>query len=234
MQRAESGGKWKEYSSVLSGVPQGSVLGPLLFLIYVDGLAQLPLLDGGQTVLYADDLLLFRPIKGSEDFSHLQHDISQVEEWVNHNHQGWVNHNYRGMGKSHSLPTSHLTLNLTKCKCMTISRKRNPSLPQRLILGGSDLEQVQCFKYLGLLLSTNLTGDKKATVKFMHTLQIVHNLSYFLQEIVVPRPNFSQRSSNQYILQQPFARTNAFLHSLVPRTVNAWNSLPNSLIFGCI
>ena len=40
---------------------------------------------------------------------------------------------------------------------MVISRKRTPSLPRNLTLGGSDLERVQCFKYLGLLLSANLS-----------------------------------------------------------------------------
>jgi len=42
-----------------SSEPVLSVLGPLLFLIYVDGLACLPLSDGSQCILYADDLLLF-------------------------------------------------------------------------------------------------------------------------------------------------------------------------------
>ena len=42
--------------------------------------------------------------------------------------------------------------------------------------------------------------------------------------------SISMCKSNQYILHQPFACNNAFLHSFVPRAVNARNSLPNSLV----
>ena len=99
---------------------RGSVLGPLLFLIYIDDLAQLPLLDGGQVVLYADDLLLFRPIQSQEDYHQLQSDIVMIEYWVYSN---------------------YLTLNLTKCKYMVVSRKRCPSVPVRLMLGGTEMEK---------------------------------------------------------------------------------------------
>ena len=101
-QRVVVNGKTSEPKVVLSGVPQGSVLRPLLLLIciYVDGVAHLPLSEGSQCVPYADDLLLFCPINTKEDFSHLQHDISLVEDWVKCN---------------------HLTLNIAKCKYMVIS-----------------------------------------------------------------------------------------------------------------
>ena len=52
---------------VVSGVPQGSVLGPLLFLIYIDGLARLPLSTHSKIYLYADDVLLYKLIECAND-----------------------------------------------------------------------------------------------------------------------------------------------------------------------
>ena len=54
------------YSHLLSGVPQGSVLGPLLFLIYIDDVSSLQLSENSVLNLYADDMLLYKQIKCSE------------------------------------------------------------------------------------------------------------------------------------------------------------------------
>ena len=64
---------------VSSGVPQFSILGPLLFLLY--GVSNLPLSSTSCHILYADDILLFKPVNSLSDFSHLQLDLDSISQW---------------------------------------------------------------------------------------------------------------------------------------------------------
>ena len=122
--------------SVLSGVPQGSVLGHLLFLIYIDDVTSEHLSQDSMLNLFADDMLLFKPITSVSDFRHLQDDIISIKNWTERN---------------------YLSLNAKKCKCMLVSRKRGTRQPLSFNLGGDVLEQVETFKYLGVLISSSLS-----------------------------------------------------------------------------
>ena len=89
---------------VTSGVPQGTVLGPLLFLIYINDIENN--IDS-QLRLFADDCLLYRVIKSARDCVNLQNDISQLCDWES---------------------TWHMTFNSSKCFVMHMSHKKNPWL----------------------------------------------------------------------------------------------------------
>ena len=79
---------------------------------------------------------IYKSMKSFEDYSHLQLDIDCISDLVSHN---------------------KLMLNPTKCKAMTISCKRNTVYPSQFLLNGIQLEQVETFKNLGVLLSSDLS-----------------------------------------------------------------------------
>ena len=67
-------------SQVLSGVPQGTVLGPLFFLVYINDISK-GLSKGTQIRLFADDSLLYRTIKTPKDSEILQKDLDNLQHW---------------------------------------------------------------------------------------------------------------------------------------------------------
>ena len=73
-------GKTSTTSQVMLGVLQGSVLGPHLFLIYIDDITNVELNDGN-LLLYADDILLYHPIYCLDDYVHLQQKIDKLYLW---------------------------------------------------------------------------------------------------------------------------------------------------------
>ena len=77
-QRVVINGKSSKWSDVLSGIPQGSLLRPLLFIIYIN---DLPGVVGSVCKLFADECKLYRNIESKVDMMELQEDIERVCKW---------------------------------------------------------------------------------------------------------------------------------------------------------
>jgi hypothetical protein len=123
-------------SQVKTGVPQGSVLGPILFLIFINDICQHV---GISTCnLYADDSVLFCQEKEIALLqASLQSSVNDVAKWYKYN---------------------QLALNTLKCEVMLVrSQHRNPSDCLDIEIENVRLNQVNCASYLGL----KITGDLK-------------------------------------------------------------------------
>ena len=121
-----------EEDQVTSGVPQGTVLGPILFLIHIN---DLPLVVDSQVRLFADDCLLYRPIRNISDQEKLQEDLKSLENWADE----W------GM-----------SFNAKKCYIMSIKSKT----PYFYKLKEHILETVSSIPYLGVTISDDLKWNQ--------------------------------------------------------------------------
>ena len=119
------GGASSESTPVLSEVSQGSVLGPLLFLIYINHVSSLNITDGSKITMYADDILLFKSIDHPDAYSDLQRDINTIHECTS---------------------TCHLTLNPSEYKCIVVSKRRQPHRPPVRLRLHNILEQVERYR----------------------------------------------------------------------------------------
>ena len=159
-------GKTSSTIPVLSGVPQGSVLGPLLFLIYINDSASEQLNLGTYITMYADDLLLHREINCSDDYLKLQQYVNTISNWVD---------------------TNRLTLNSKKCKFMIVSRRRRRSVPScTLCLNGQPMDRVSHYKYLGVILTDDLSWSvhiNEITSKARKVIGLIYRQFYSMSSI---------------------------------------------------
>ena len=121
-------GESSQQVTVDSGVPQGTVLGPILFLCHI---YDLPNAVKSSVRLFADDCLLYSEINSQNDHNKLQKDLENLEKWA----ENW------GM-----------RFNATKCYIMSIKKKTHKFYQ----LGGHILEQVDSNPYPGLQISEDL------------------------------------------------------------------------------
>ena len=121
--------------AVTSGVPQGSILGPLLFLCFVDSVTNRPS-PATAIRIYADDIALYRIIRSSTDEAEFQADLDTVANWATE---------------------ARLAFNTTESVFVRFSGKQTIPEPPKYSLAEEEIPRKNSVKYSGLHLDSRLT-----------------------------------------------------------------------------
>ena len=123
-------GKELKWHNVTSGIPQGLVIGPLLFVLQGVYINDLPELTKSDTFLFADDIKIFRTITDKNNPGILQDDLNTLEQWSNK----WL-----------------LKFHPSKCKHMTIGNNNIGELKYSMTLNNTTypLETIETQKDRG-------------------------------------------------------------------------------------
>ena len=122
-------------ADVASGIPQGSILRPCLFLFYINDIPE----GLHSTVrLFADDTIAYLAVSSNADAESLQEDLRRLEEWE----RKWQMEFHHG-----------------KCQVLTVTRKRKV-IKYDYVLHGQVLEHVSAAKYLGVTVSSDLRWNR--------------------------------------------------------------------------
>ena len=168
-------GEKSSVAPVTSGIPQGSVLGPILFVIYINDMPDI--VDNLTFVfLFADDTKLFRRIETQDDTATLQKDIDKLMAWSNL----WL-----------------LKFHPDKCKYMGIGYQ-GETIPNKYNMNSQFLEVTKCEKDIGVHIDPKLNFEKhmsKAIDKANRILAVIRrtfeqldatNFSFLFKGLVRP------------------------------------------------
>ena len=133
-QRVVINGQASSWGSVEAGVPQGSVLGPLLFLVYINDITHV--VKHCNIRLFADDTCLFIEVDNRDDTTQkINSDLESICNWS----KTWL-----------------ITFSPPKTKSLTISNKDDSHLNKNVSFNNHIIDEVQSHTYLGLQFSNNL------------------------------------------------------------------------------
>ena len=135
--------------SIMSGVPQGSVLGPLLFILYLEDLIKLlQHYSGVHIFAFADDLKLL-----SSDPTQLQQALNIVERWST---------------------TWQINLQLKKCEHITFCHKNQQSNNHQFFINNTPIPQKNNVRDLGIILNNNLKWDPYINSIYSNSINLVY------------------------------------------------------------
>jgi hypothetical protein len=136
-QRVALNGFLSMWKLVLSGVPQGSVLGPFLFVIFINDLQDVLKVV---SKMYADDTKLISKLSSPNSWMELQRDLDNACEWSNK----WL-----------------LEFNVSKCLVMHYGANNQRA---KYVMNGLELKETVCERDLGVIFSTDLKWKNHVTV----------------------------------------------------------------------
>ena len=156
-----------EKIQVTMGIPQGSILGPLFFSIYINDIMKAS--NKFKYIMYADDTTLYFNL---EDFneqdkeSAINNELQKIHDWLQRN---------------------KLTLNVAKTKFMTFHKRREvPDL--KLSLNNKDIDKVNTFSFLGILVDSDLCWKSHINMirlKISRLIGILHRVKRFLPKTIL-------------------------------------------------
>ena len=160
-----------DWMDVISGIPQGTILGPLLFLIYINDLPNI-CTDETDLYLFADDAKLFKFVKSASDQTLLQNKFCDFESWS----RKWL-----------------LKLNVKKCKVISFCRTKDHFLSYNYMvsenLTPTALERVNNIVDLGVNIDDELKFTKHIHDKIHKAFSMLgvikRNFKYLTQETFV-------------------------------------------------
>ena len=161
-QRVIVGDRLSGWMPVPSGVPQGSVLAPLLFLMYIN---DLPSVLKGGVKIFADDSKIYRPVRHPQDAAALQEDLDAAVHWA----EEW-----------------QLNFNAAKCKVLHIGSQNCHHL---YTLEGAPMEAVAAETDLGIYVDTELKFRKQAAAavsKASQVMAVIRRSFQLLDRLTLP------------------------------------------------
>ena len=132
MAKGGSAGRWSGWRRVLSGIPQGSVLGPVLFLVFIDDLEEGLM---SEVLKFADDTKIFRRVDSEENREMLQRDLDRLVQWS----EVW-----------------QMKFNVDKCKVMHLGRGNSGG---NYVMNGGRLGTVGKERDLGVRITNDLKAS---------------------------------------------------------------------------
>ena len=177
-QRVIVDGEISNWKCVLSGVPQGSVLGPILFLIYINDLED----DISSKVLkFADDTKVFRKVTNDTDKQSLQEDLDKLVKWS----EKW-----------------QILFNFGKCKHIHIG---HGNMDEEYKMGGAVLGRTTQEKDLGVTFSADMKVSEQCGIAASKGNQILglirRTIMYKEKQLIVPLYKAIVRPHLEYCIQ---------------------------------